>query len=162
MIRKVLLVLSFFMGVGILMTSCSSGGYPMISQGVQATGNAPWSTTTIAATGPSQTVKIVIKNINTPEGSQPAYVGPNGVGSANLFTIKAGTSVTVIVNNQDSGPHTFTISNLNINETIAPLSVTKFKLVVSSPGTYSWYCEVPCGDWVMGHPGYMKGSIQVV
>ncbi len=161
MLKKILFILAM-LTMGTAMASCSSGGYPMVSQGIQATGNAPWSTTTVAATGPSSTVKITIKNINTPEGSEPAFVGPNGVGSSNLFTVKAGSSVTVIINNQDSGPHTFTIGNLNINESISPLSVTKFKLVISAPGTYSWYCEVPCGGWVMDHTGYMKGSFQVV
>jgi plastocyanin len=161
MVKKIILGL-LLLWVSVALFGCSSGGYPMVSQGLQMRGNAPWTTTTVGSSKTSQTVNITIKDVTTPEGSEPAFVGSNGVGSAVLFTIKAGTQIQVVINNQDSMPHTFTVGNLSISESIAPLAVTKFKLFVSSPGTYSWNCEVPCGDWVMNHIGYMKGSFNVV
>jgi uncharacterized cupredoxin-like copper-binding protein len=31
----------------------------------------------------------------------------------------------------------------------------------SKPGTYIWYCRLPCDPWSMAHDGYMRGHITV-
>ncbi len=109
----------------------------------------------------AQTVDLTIKDVKTPEGSEPAYVGPSGVGAASLFTAAAGKPVQVVVDNKDSMPHTFTVPSLGLNETIAPDATTTFTVTPGSAGSVTWYCSVPCGSWVMSHAGYMRGSFTV-
>lgn len=106
-------------------------------------------------------IDVKISDITTPEGSEPAYIGPNGKGAADLFTVKAGTAVQVVVKNADAMPHTFTVPQLGLNVTIAPMATVKFSFSAKTAGTYSWYCAVPCGSWVMSHAGYMKGDFKV-
>jgi uncharacterized cupredoxin-like copper-binding protein len=31
----------------------------------------------------------------------------------------------------------------------------------SKPGTYLWYCRLPCDPWAMAHDGYMRGHVTV-
>ena len=148
----------------ILLAGCSASG-PASSSVARVKGNAPWmpqvqEAAAAAAKGGGATIALTIKDVSTPEGSEPAYVGPGGTGAAVLFRAAAGKTVTVTVKNTDSMPHTFTVPNLNLNEDIGPNATVRFSF--SAPaGTYSWYCQVPCGNWVMSHAGYMKGSFTV-
>ncbi len=132
-------------------------------QGQVMMGNAPWMAGSQAnsAAAAATTVNITIKDVTTPEGSEPAYVGSGGVGAASLFTMKAGTTVEVVVDNKDAMPHTFTVPSLGFNQTISPQAVTKFKVTAKTAGDISWYCAIPCGSYVMTHPGYMKGTFTV-
>jgi heme/copper-type cytochrome/quinol oxidase subunit 2 len=109
----------------------------------------------------AQVINLQISNVSTPEGLEPAYIGPKGKGAADIFTVKVGTEVEVVVKNSDAMPHTFTVPQLGINISIAPMTTTKFNFTAKTSGTYSWYCAVPCGSWVMSHVGYMKGYFKV-
>jgi len=89
--------------------------------------------------------------------------------------------VTMKVYNYDEGPHTYTISKLNINEKIKPHvsktqpSVTTFTVTFPKAGTYRWFCALPCdagqGGYAMtpdrnGHgtaqDGFMAGYVSVI
>lgn len=151
-------------GLGaVLLAACGSA--PSAQPNVpKMTGHAPWMVVqkkNTGSTGSGSVVNLQINDVNTPDGSQPAYVGPSGVGAQVLFTAKAGTTVKVVVANHDPMPHTFTAADLGVNATINPESTTTFTVTPTAAGTFSWYCSVPCGDWVMSHPGYMKGSVTV-
>lgn len=117
-----------------------------------------------AAAAPSaSSVTVKIEDVKTAGGTQPAYVGPNGVGSPTLFQVDAGTPTTVTIVNNDSEPHTFTASALGLNVTVPPgPSTVHFTVDAKSPGLDTWDCAVPCGAWAMGHPGYMQGDVKVV
>lgn len=136
---------------------------PSASQMATMEGNAPWMTTPSAnsSSSPSQVVNVTIEDITTPDGSEPAFVGPNGKGAADLFSATAGKEVQVVVTNKDAMPHTFTVTQLGLNVTIAPEATTKFTFVAKTGGTYTWYCAIPCGSWVMSNAGYMKGDFKV-
>ncbi len=149
--------------MGGLATACDTY-VPSASNVATVQGNAPWMATPSAnsSSGPAQVVNLTIEDINTPQGSQPAYVGPNGKGAPDLFTAAVGKEVQVVVVNKDAMPHTFTVAQLGLNITIAPEATTKFTFVAKTAGVYSWYCSIPCGSWVMSNAGYMKGDFQIV
>ena len=152
------------LGLGAALLAACSGTPRQPSHLAKLAGNAPWMAKRAAAagaTGPTATVSLQIEDVSTPEGSEPAYVGSGGVGSPVLFTAKAGQTVKVVVVNHDAMPHTFTSPDLGVNAAIAPESTSTFSFTAPSAGTFSWYCTVPCGDWVMSHAGYMKGSVTV-
>lgn len=127
-------------------------------------GNAPWMTTpsTTSGSGHIQAVKLAIEDVATPEGSEPAFVGPNGKGAVDLFSVKSGQEVRVTIKNKDSMPHTFTVAQLSLNIAVGPNSTKDFSFLVGKAGTYSWRCAVPCGSWVMSHSGYMMGDFKVL
>jgi len=83
------------------------------------------------------------------------------------LSVKAGQTVTVTVSNYDSAPHTYTSPSMGLNETIAAGSekvprVVKFTFKApSTPGTYKWFCALPCDPWAMAHDGYMRGHVTV-
>ncbi len=139
------------------------GAAPSAMQVATVDGNAPWMTTPSAnsSSSPAQVVNLTIEDITTPEGSEPAYIGPNGKGAADLFSASAGKEVQVVVTNKDAMPHTFTVSQLGLNVTIAPEGTAKFTFVAKTAGTYTWYCAIPCGSWVMSNVGYMKGDFKI-
>lgn len=147
--------------VGGIAAACG-GASPSASQIATTNGNAPWMTTPSArsSSGAAQVVNVTIQDVVTPDGSEPAFVGTNGKGAADLFSVTAGKEVQVVVVNKDAMPHTFTVSQLGLNVTIAPKATTKFSFVAKTAGNYSWYCAIPCGSWVMSHTGYMKGDFQ--
>ncbi len=155
-------VLGLVLVGGVAVTSCGSstsyyGHMPTMK------GNAPWMTNPSQASNSAnaQVINLQISNVSTPEGLEPAYIGPKGKGAADIFTVKVGTEVEVVVKNSDAMPHTFTVPQLGINISIAPMTTTKFNFTAKTSGTYSWYCAVPCGSWVMSHVGYMKGYFKV-
>ncbi|MDA8372735.1 MAG: cupredoxin domain-containing protein [Actinomycetota bacterium] len=160
-----LFALAAVVGLGSGLAACG-GDAPQAAptpQGQVLTGNAPWmaGSQLKSSAAAATTVDITIKDVTTPEGSEPAYVGSGGVGAASLFSMKAGTTVEIVVDNKDAMPHTFTVPSLGFNQTISPQAVTKFKVTAKTAGTVTWYCAIPCGSWVMTHPGYMKGSFTV-
>lgn len=131
------------------------GGHPWFSGSTSATSKG-------SSTG-ATVVHVTIESVKTPQGSEPAYVGPSGtVGAPSLFSVKAHAQVEVVVDNHDTGPHTFTAPSLGLNVTIGPDATVTFSFDAPGAGTYTWYCEVPCGSWVMSHVGYMKGKVTVV
>lgn len=115
------------------------------------------------ATAPSAIVHVSIDGEKTAGGTEPAYVGPSGtVGAPILFSVKAHTEIEVVVVNHDTGPHTFDAPKLGLHVAIRADATTTFRFHAPGPGTYQWYCDVPCGRWVMSHVGYMKGEVTVV
>jgi hypothetical protein len=124
---------------------------------------APAASAGAAAASPKTSgVHLVIEDVKTPGGEQPAYVGPNGVGSPVLFQVPAGTSTSVTLVNKSDIPHTFTSTALGLNVTVPPGPATvHFTVDPRSAGKVSWQCAFPCGAWVMSHEGYMEGFVEV-
>jgi plastocyanin len=84
------------------------------------------------------------------------------------FSVHAGATVTVNVNNFDGGPHTFTAPSMNVNAVIpgggslgTPRNMTFTFKAPTKPGAYQWWCAVPCDPWAMAHDGYMRGVVTV-
>ncbi len=140
---------------------------PEVPRATVAGGRPWWSRPATPASGrssaPAVVVHVSIEDVKTPEGSEPAYVGPDGkVGASNLFSVKARTEVEVVVDNESMQPHSFTSPALGLNVAIGPETKVPFRFDAPGPGSYEWYCDVPCGPWVMSHVGYMKGNVTVV
>lgn len=63
--------------------------------------------------------------------------------------------------------HTFTVPQLGINIPVPPLSTVVTYITITSPGTYSWLCQIPCGGGpegtagAMSTPGWMLGTLTV-
>jgi len=111
----------------------------------------------------SASVKLVIENVKTPDGSEPAYVGPGGVGDPVLFSVHRGVSTLVTVVNKTGVPHTFTSTVLGLDVTVpAGPSTVHFTVDAAQSGTAAWQCDFPCGAWVMSQTGYMMGTIKVL
>ena len=83
------------------------------------------------------------------------------------FSVKAGQSVTITVSNYDNSPHSFTAPSLGLDQRIpggsekAPHTITFTFKAPSQPGSYEWWCSLPCDPWAMTHNGYMRGYITV-
>ena len=79
-------------------------------------------------------------------------------------SVQAG-KVTVTVYNYDTMMHTINSSGLGLAEKIPPAhGTTPGKLTftfTAKPGTYQWFCAMPCDPWAMAHNGYMRGYITV-
>ena len=131
-----------------------------------ATNPSPPASVPAAATAgaaPSSGIHLVIKNVSTPEGSEPAYIGPGGVGAKTLFQVHVGVPTQVTIVNDTSVPHTFTSAALGVDVTVQPgPSTTHLTIKAGHAGDATWQCDVPCGAWVMDHDGYMKGEIEVL
>jgi plastocyanin len=82
------------------------------------------------------------------------------------FSVKAGATVTVTVWNYDSA-HSFNAPELGINATLkggtlkSPHETTFTFKAPSKPGSYQWFCALPCDPWAMAHDGYMRGFVKV-
>jgi plastocyanin len=126
--------------------------------------------TPAAPAGPAEAVSLTIKS-DTEHGRK----GPDGKWHdaflpAN-FTVHPGATVTVTVQNYDDMPHSFTSSTLSasqlINQNIpagsssAPSKTTFTFRAPTTPGSYPWWCAMPCDPWAMAHVGYMRGIVTV-
>jgi len=84
------------------------------------------------------------------------------------FSIEAGATMKVTVDNYDDMPHTFTAPGLGVNATIPPGSedqASRTTFTIHAPqkaGSYEWFCALPCDPWSMTHFGFMKGHVTVV
>ncbi len=84
------------------------------------------------------------------------------------FSVKAGQTVTITVANYDDAAHSFNSPALGVNEVIpggsdkGPHTVTFTFKAPSKPGSYEWFCAMPCDPWAMAHDGYMRGHVTVV
>jgi plastocyanin len=82
------------------------------------------------------------------------------------FTVQAGETVTVTVWNYDD-KHSFTAPSLGVNQILAggtekaPAKTTFTFTAPSKPGSYAWFCALPCDPWAMAHDGYMRGFVRV-
>ncbi|HUO73957.1 MAG TPA: hypothetical protein VMU39_24505 [Solirubrobacteraceae bacterium] len=83
------------------------------------------------------------------------------------FTAKAGQTITVTVSNFDNAPHSYTSPALGLNVTIPaggptkPHTVTFTFKAPTQPGSYEWFCALPCDPWAMAHDGYMRGHVTI-
>lgn len=83
------------------------------------------------------------------------------------FTVHAGAVVTVTVQNYDNSPHSFSSSDLNVNQVIKAgsedtPSTTTFTFTASKAGSYTWKCDPACDPWAMNHDGFMRGVVTVL
>lgn len=113
-------------------------------------------------TGKTQAIQVIIKDVSTSDGSEPAFVGPAGVGAKSLFTAHVGKPVVMTVVNHSTTLHSFTVAGLGVNAIIVPGATVKVKFTPKKAGSISWLCTPPCGEYVMGTNGYMKGFFKVV
>lgn len=128
-----------------------------------AAAGSPGAHAAAAASPAPSGAKITIENVKTPEGAQPAFVGPNGPGAKVLVSLKAGVATTLTIVNHSDQPHTFSSSALGVNVMVPPGPASvQVHLDPKKPGTIPWDCTVPCGAWVMSHAGYMQGSLKVL
>lgn len=81
-------------------------------------------------------------------------------------TVKAGATVHITVWNYDD-KHSFTAPSLGVNQILGGGSaksphktVFTFK-APAKPGSYAWFCAMPCDPWAMAHNGYMRGFVTV-
>ena len=113
-----------------------------------------------------EAVKLTVKS-----DSEKAMKGPDGkyhdaVMPAN-FTVHAGDRVTVTVYNYDDMPHSWTATDLGVNQNIpagsedAPSKTTFTFTAPSSAGKVQWWCAVPCDPYAMSTDGLMKGYVTV-
>lgn len=109
----------------------------------------------------SQSIRIVIKDVTTPEGFGPAFVGPGGIGAKTLFTVHAGRPVVLTIVNSSSTMHTLTAKSLGLNAIITVGSTSHVTFTPKKTGSFAWLCTPPCGEYVMATDGYMKGLIKV-
>ena len=56
--------------------------------------------------------------------------------------------------------HTFSVPTLNIDVPIPPDTIVTFTYTFTSPGSYEYMCDTPCGSG-MGVVGYMNGYVIV-
>jgi plastocyanin len=164
-----------WLGVGVGITALLSILATVVSL-VALSSTSKNTTTTVVQAAPAKnvatppapkTVKMLVKS-----DTEHAKRGPDGQWHDAFlpgdFSVKAGQSVTVTVSNYDDAPHSFNSPSLGVNETIgggsekAPHAVTfKFK-APSKPGSYEWWCALPCDPWAMSHDGYMRGHVTVI
>lgn len=115
--------------------------------------------------GKPEAVKLVMKS-----DSERAEKGPDGQWHDAVipgnFMIHAGDKVTMTVYNYDDMPHTFTSTDLSVNQTIpagsenAP-SKTMITFTAPAAGQYQWWCALPCDPYSMSTDGLMKGMVTV-
>ncbi|MCL6517881.1 cupredoxin domain-containing protein [Alicyclobacillus sp.] len=87
---------------------------------------------------------------------------------ANL-TVQQGIPVQVTVENFDTGQHSITAPDLNLNQVIQGAkkdgvpTTTTFTFTPEKSGTFHWLCTIQCdgNGWAMSHDGYMAGNITV-
>ena len=118
------------------------------------------------AAAPAETVKLVIKT-DEEHGKMGADGNWHDAYLPADFSVKAGATVQVTVYNYDEAPHTFTSMALGANVEIAagsekkPGKTTFTFHAPRKPGSYEWYCALPCDPWAMTHFGFMKGHVPV-
>jgi plastocyanin len=118
-----------------------------------------------ASTGKPVAVKLVVKS-----DSEHAVKGPDGKYHDAFipadFTIHAGDRVRVTVYNYDDMPHSWTATDMGVNQTIAAgsetaPSKTTFTFTAPSAGKYEWWCALPCDPYAMSTDGLMRGYVTV-
>ncbi len=151
--------------------------------GSSSAGGGSSSSTAPAGASGQQTYTLEV--LNGKLATKYGILGPDGRGHDSFvpshMRVKAGEPVTLTVYNYDEGPHTFTIDELHINQTIkahvsdTQPSVTTFTVTFPAAKTYRFYCSLPCdagqGGWAMtsdrtGHgpsqDGFMAGFVSAV
>ncbi len=96
------------------------------------------------------------------------------------FTVYAGQTVKLTFENFDDMPHSFVSPALGLSfqvpgsQTAGAPEISQYQFTEATPGTYRWWCSLPCdsdaGGWAMttgsdgqpGQIGYMGGFITVL
>lgn len=148
----------------VALSSSSKTTTTTVQQAAAPTSGAPASAP--AATPKPLFVKMVAKNDveHAKRGSDgqwhDAIIGGN-------FTAQAGQKITVTVSNYDDSAHSYTSPQLGINATIpagsanAPRTATFTFTAPEQPGSYQWFCALPCDPWSMSHDGFMRGHVTI-
>jgi plastocyanin len=95
-------------------------------------------------------------------------IGPDGIKHDAFtntdFSVKAGQTVKLVINNTDEGEHSITSPVAGVNITIKP-GLHTYTMVLKEKGHFQWFCIIPCDDnghgWAMKNAGYMSGYITV-
>jgi hypothetical protein len=103
---------------------------------------------------PAKTVdlEIIAEHKPGPEGEK------HDVFTTTEFFVAVGRPQEVRIDNTDSVPHSITSPEAGVNIVAMPGTHT-YKLLVTHPGRFLWFCAFPCDEWAMHHPGYMMGYI---
>lgn len=72
------------------------------------------------------------------------------------MSVKKGEKITIQLHGE-SGIHGFAVPDLGINQPVRPGETIAVQLPTDTPGTYRFFCSIPCGK---GHID-MKGTIVV-
>jgi hypothetical protein len=195
-VKALPIVASFaFLGLGFLAVSCSGGGASGggSSSGSGGTSSATTSTggktmtgmggsasSSTTSTSNGQQAAVVLHY--TVSGSSDGAVGPDGKKHDTFVAtdpkpIMAGQPVTISIKNTDEMPHSMTSPDLKLNIMIpgaknGKAGTVNFTFTPSTPGTYRWWCAIPCDTdnaaWAMtsassgpGQDGFMAGTITV-
>jgi plastocyanin len=154
-----LISMGAMLAVAFRLNDTNSGGtaaMPMMSGGYTPAGN----TTT------SEEVKIVVKS-DEEHGKKGSDGNWHDAFLPADFSVKAGATVHVVVENYDDAEHSFTAPDLGMNVTIpggseTKASVTNFTFrAPAKAGSYEWFCAIPCDPWAMNHDGFMRGVVSV-
>jgi uncharacterized cupredoxin-like copper-binding protein len=114
----------------------------------------------------SEEVKIVVKS-DEEHGKKGSDGNWHDAFLPGDFSVKAGSTVHVVVENYDDAEHSFTAPGLGANATIAGGSEAKAAVTTftfrapAKAGSYEWFCAIPCDPWAMNHDGFMRGFVSV-
>ena len=103
---------------------------------------------------------------NQSDADKTALVTPNGptlqvsakefAFTPSTLTMKAGEPTTIVLKNDGSIEHDFSVDDAGFKLTVAASETGDLPLTIAKPGTYTFHCSVP------GHEGAgMKGTITV-
>lgn len=73
-----------------------------------------------------------------------------------VISARAGDRVILKIFNEDTYDHGFAMEAFGVNKRLFPKRETVIDFVVSKPGTFSFYCSVPCGEGHYRHVGQFK------
>lgn len=150
---------------------CGSSSSPSATATAPAAASTPTTGTTTASAGQSYTMEVLNGKLATKYG---VVSTADGIGHDTFMpshmTVKAGVPVKITVYNYDEGPHTFTITDLNINEQIkahvsnTQPSTTTFTVSFPKKGDYRFFCALPCDagqrGWAMTPDRHGHGPSQ--
>jgi len=87
----------------------------------------------------------------TDPGAVPMRISMGGF-TPNALTVRSGEEVRINLINLDNayhsdggGNHNFVLPGLGISVLVEPEGQRVFSVTASSPGTYTWYCDICCG-----------------
>ncbi|MDA8440787.1 MAG: cupredoxin domain-containing protein [Peptococcaceae bacterium] len=173
--KKPLLVLAPVVLIALLgVTACGTSNAPAAAPAASTpAATAPAATTPATTASATQTANPVGLAMTILPGGK---LGPDGkmhdIFSPTDLTVVQGQATTVTVYNYDTGAHSFTSKDLNLNVMIpgakkdgAP-AVTTFTINATKAGDFHWLCTVKCdtdaNGWAMANDGYMAGTVHVL
>ncbi len=164
--RKAFVSLGAVAGAAVAIAGCGGGGSSSSGSGSASNAPAPSAATKVSLQTPAtQSLTLLVKS-----DSEKAKLGSDKQWHDAFlpgdFTVKAGDTVTITVWNYDD-KHSFTAPSLGVNQILAggtqkaPARTTFTFTAPSKPGSYAWFCAMPCDPWAMAHDGFMRGFVTV-